>query len=373
MEAQNHTSEKNTVLITESSKNIEEILCKSIFNDFTTQVTKEKGVIIDICKDHETIILSSACLDSCTYIYKRYLEGKCSLHLLNHIDINEDGLDNDSIFRFTLFNLELFRKKSFRAKATYIANNTFSDVSKDQYKEIFDLELMEKAPLLYINLYRVIAFENQAALIRTFDLLGNFDKDTASSYLDSFLPFIIYADSGDSFCNSLISYYRKLDYAESAHKPLIFSFLNKIYGRMDGPTIEKISYNFYPIISYCLCEDEGGENIDLLDSYMEALPALTKNLNTIGIVIYSKILKNETYLKAFASKITEPGNKIELFYHDILLKVENLLENEDTTSIPGLELKRGVDQYVGFLQDNNIPDETSPMFDLLADNRTNNT
>jgi len=142
---------------------------------------------------------------------------------------------------------------------------------------------------------------------------------------------------------------------------------------MDGPTIEKISYNFYPIISYCLCEDEGGENIDLLDSYMEALPALTKNLNTIGIVIYSKILKNETYLKAFASKITEPGNKIELFYHDILLKVENLLENEDTTSIPGLELKRGVDQYVGFLQDNNIPDETSPMFDLLADNRTNNT
>jgi hypothetical protein len=74
MEAPIHTSKKNAVLITQSSKKIEEILCKSIFNDFTTQVAKEKGAIIDTCNEHETIILSSACLDSCTYIYKHYLE-----------------------------------------------------------------------------------------------------------------------------------------------------------------------------------------------------------------------------------------------------------------------------------------------------------
>jgi hypothetical protein len=365
MKAQNHTSEKNTVLITESSKNIEEILCKSLFNDFTTQVAREKEAIIDICKEHETIILSSACLESCTYIYKHYLETKCSLHLLNHIDINEDGLDNDSIFRFTLFNLELFSKKSFRAKATYIANNIFNDVSKDKYKEIFDLELMEQAPLLYINLYRVIAFENQTALIHIFDLLRNLEKDTISAFLNSFLPFIFYANSSESFCNSLIYYYKKIDYSKNEDKLFLFLFLNKIYGKMDAPTIQKISASLVPIISYCICEDDIGENIDLLDFYIKSLPSLTKNTLIVLIVIYSKIFRNLLYLKAFSPRITEPSNKCEHYYNETLLKVENLLEKKEISSKPGLQLKKGVDQYIGYLQDNNIPEEPTHMFDLL--------
>jgi hypothetical protein len=365
MEAQNHTSEKNTVLITQSSKKIEEILCKSIFNDFTTQVAKEKGAIIETCKAHDTIVLSSNRLDICTLVYKHYLQGECNLHLLQPIDINENGLDNESIFRFTLFNLELFRKKSFRAKATFIAKSTIGEIKKDKYREIFDVDSMDKAPLLYINLYRVIAFENQTALTRIFDLLKEFNKNTQSSYLDSFLPFIIYADAANSFCNSLITYYRQIDYTENDNKSFVFSFLNKIYQRMDGPTIQKIKHNFDPIICYCVCEDESGENVEMLDSYMESLPPLTKNLNVMGILTLAKIFRNEKYHDAFSSKMSEPGNKIEHSYHDILLKVEKLLKNEDTTSIPGLELKRGVDQYSGFLKDNNIPEETSPMFDLL--------
>jgi len=371
MNSQNHTSQKKTVLITDSAKNIEEILCKSLFNDFTNQLTKEKKAIIDICKEHDVIVLSTTSLDACTHVYKHYLEGECSIHLLNPIDIDEGGLDNESIFRFTLFNLEVFRKKSFRDKATYIANNTFRDISKDKYKEIFDLELMDKAPLLYINLYRVIAFKNQTALIRIFDLLRDFNKDTNSSFLDSFLPFIIYADSDNSFCNSLISYYREIDYTENEHKGFIFSFLNKIYKRMDYQTIQKISYNFYPIISYCLSEDDSGENVDLLDSYMEKLPQITKNLNTIGIVIYSKIFRNEKYHNAFSSKISEPGSKIECSCHDALLKVDNLLENEKAADISNFELKRGVDQYVAFLLHNNTLEGNSPIFDLLVDHPMN--
>ena len=134
---------------------------------------------------------------------------------------------------------------------------------------------------------------------------------------------------------------------------------------MDGPTIQKIVYNFHPIISYCACEDDSGENIELLDSYMESLPPLTKNLNIMGILTYAKIFRNERYHRAFASKVTEPTNKIEHSYHDMLLKVENLIENEDITSIPALELKRGVDQYALFLKDNKNPEEASPMFELL--------
>lgn len=365
MESQNNTSKKKTVLITDNTKNIEEILCKSIFNDFSIQLTEEKQELTDVCKEHEIIVLSTDCLDTCTHVYKHYLNGKCRLHILRPVDINEEDLDDDSIIRFVLFNLELFRQKSYRAKAIYISNRTFSDVSKDKYKEIFDMKLMDKAPLLYINLYRLTVFENQTALIRTFDLLEEFDKDTISAFSNSFLPFIFYANSSELICNLLISYYKKIDYTKNEHKKLIFLFLNKIYEKMDGPTIQKISYNFYPIISYCLCEDDTGENIDLLNSYMESLPPLTKNLNSIGIVIYSKICRNEIYHKAFSSKITEPGNKIEHSYHDTLLKVKNLLESDVTSSVPHLQLKKGVDEYIGFQQHNNIPEDPSPMFDLM--------
>ena len=134
MNSQNHTSEKKTVLITDSIKNIEEILCKSLFNELLIHLTKEKNAIIDICKAHDTIVLSTNRLDICTLVYNHYLQGECILHLLKPIDIDENGLDDESIIRFTLFNLELFRKKSFRAKATYIAKSTIGEINKDNYR-----------------------------------------------------------------------------------------------------------------------------------------------------------------------------------------------------------------------------------------------
>ena len=115
MNSQNHTSDKKAVLITDSVKKIEEILCKSLFNDLFIHLTREKNKVIDICKAHDTIVLSSNRLDICTLVYNYYLQGESNLHLLNPIDIDETGLDDESIFRFTLFNLELFRKRSFRA------------------------------------------------------------------------------------------------------------------------------------------------------------------------------------------------------------------------------------------------------------------
>lgn len=366
MESKDNTRKKKTVLITDSAKNIERTLCKSIFNDFSIQITKDEKALTNICKNNETIVLSTTCLATCTHVYKHYLNGKCSLHILHPIDIHEDSFDVESIHRFTLFNLELFRQKSYRAKALYILNNTFTDMSKDKCREIFDSELMNKAPSLYINLYRATVFENQTALIRTFVELRNFDKVTISAVLDSFLPFIFDANSIESFCNLLISYYIQIDYTKNEDKLLIFLFLNKIYEKMVVPSIQKISASFFPITSYCACEDATGENIVLLDSYMESLPPLSKNLNTIRIVIYSKIYGNEMYLKTFSSKLTEPGNKIEHSYNKTLRHVENVLENPQTPPIPRLQLKRGVDQYLVFVQDNNVPEEPSPMFDLLS-------
>ena len=365
MESTNNTRKKKVVLITDSAKNIEGILCKSIFNDFSTQVTKDEKALSEICKNNETIVLSTTCLTTCTQVYKHYLDEKCSLHILHPIDIHEDGLDDDSILRFTLFNFELFRQESYRAKALYILKNTFSDISKDKYIEIYDLELMNKTPSVYINLYRATVFENQTALIRTFVLLRDFDKDTISAALDSLLPFILDANSIESFCNLLISYYIQIDYSKNEDKRLIFLFLNKIYEKMVAPSIQKISASFFPITSYCACEDANGENIVLLDSYVESLPPLSKNLNTIRIVIYSKIYGNEMYHKAFSAKLTEPGNKIEHSYNNTLRHVENVLKDPQTPSIPRLQLKKGVDQYLVFVQDNYVPEEPSPMFDLL--------
>ena len=51
--------------------------------------------------------------------------------------------------------------------------------------------------------------------------------------------------------------------------------------------------------------------------------------------------------KLLLQKLLNP-KKIEQFYHDILLKVENLLENENTNTIPVRVEERGADQYVAF-------------------------
>lgn len=363
--ARNHMSKKNTVLITESSNKIEEILCKAIFDDFTTQLAKEKEAVLDICRENETIILSSACPDLCTYIYKHYLEEKCSLHLLNPIDINEDGFDNESIFAFTLFNLELFSKKSLRAKATYIANNSIDDIGKDKYEDIFNSELLDKAPLLYINLYRVIAFDKQTALIKIFDLLQGSEITKISTYLDSFLTILIKLDATKEFCEILIKYYEGIVYVQNKHKFLIFKFLNKIYANFNKTQLLKIRNWCGPILYYCLFEDDDGQYIDLLKSYVNSCPTVTMNLITVSVVIFAKLLGNHKYIEAFYSNLAQPKTKLEHSYQNLLLKIENLVDTQKLSDIPELELKRGVDQYIKFLKDNNKPDKCSPMFELL--------
>ena len=365
MNSQNHTSEKKTVLITDSIKNIEEILCKSLFNDLLIHLTKEKNAIIDICKAHDTIVLSTNRLDICTLVYKHYLDGKCNLHLLQPIDIDETGLDDETIFRFTLFNLELFGQRSLRAKATYIANKSIADIRKDKYEKIFHSELMDNAPFLYINLYRVIAFENQAALLKIFELLKELDDTKIAACLDSFLVLILNSNSINKFSETLINYYEDVDCIESPHKYLIFQFLNKIYRKINKSELLKIKNWLYPITSYCLSEDTEGKYIELLKMYNESLPKVSKNINCTRIVTYSRIFNAGKYFSAFCSSSIKPSNKLEENFNNTLLKVENLVDIQKLGGIPKLELKRGVDQYIKFLNDNKKPDKCSAMFELL--------
>ena len=365
MNSQNHTAKKKTLLLTDEPRTTEAILCRSLFGNFTTHVTNREVKLIDSCQEYDNIILSSDCIDTCTTIYNNYLLGKYRLHFLKCTDIVEEQLDNESIFAFTLFNLELFSKKSLRAKATYIANNSIDDIGKDKYRDIFNSELLDKAPLLYINLYRVIAFDEQTALIKIFELLKDLDDTKIATYLDSFLVLILNSNSTIKFSETLISYYEDVDCIESPHKYLIFQFLNKIYRKINKSEILKINNRLYPIISYCLSEDVEGEYVDLMNSYVNSFPADTMNLITNRIIIYAKVLGNHKYLEAFYSNLAQPKTKLEHSYQNLLLKIENLVDTQKLSDIPELELKRGVDQYIKFLKDNNKPDKCSPMFELL--------
>ena len=365
MKAQNHMSKKNIVLITESSNKIEEILCKAIFCDFTTQVAKEKEAVIDICKENEIIVLSTSCTDTTTEVYKHSIKGKLELRLLKEADVDETDLDDESILCFTLFNLGLFGKKSIRAKTSFLVNNTIGDVRSEGYENIFDLELMNKAPLLYLNLYRVIAFDNHRALIKIFDLLQGLEIAKISTYLDSFLTIIIKLDITTEFSEILIKYYEGIVYVQNNHKFLIFQFLNKIYANINKTQLIKIRNWCGPILNYCLFEDNDGQYVDLMNSYVNSCPTVTTNLITSSIVIHAKVLGNHKYIDAFYSKLAQPKSKLEHSYHNLLLKIENLVDTQKLGGIPELQLKRGVDQYIKFLQDNNKPAKCSPMFELL--------
>ena len=72
-----------------------------MFNDLQIQLTKEKNIIVDICSHWDE---PSCCPESKTekrtLVYKQNLDVKCNLHLLKPIDIDETGLDDESIFRY---------------------------------------------------------------------------------------------------------------------------------------------------------------------------------------------------------------------------------------------------------------------------------
>jgi hypothetical protein len=91
----------------------------------------------------------------------------------------------------------------------------------------------------------------------------------------------------------------------------------------------------------------------------------SRNLITTRIVIYAKVLGNHKYTEAFYSNLAQPKSKLEHSYHNLFLKIENLVDTQKLGDISELELKRGVDQYIKFLIDNNKPDKCSPIFKLL--------
>jgi hypothetical protein len=140
---------------------------------------------------------------------------------------------------------------------------------------------------------------------------------------------------------------------------------------MDEATVQKINYNSVPIISYCLSEDRNGEYVEMLKEFIRQRPSVSKNLLVLTIVIYAHIFRNENYSRFFSTKIEKPTNKYESMYHDVLRKVDILLKQNVTISIPPLQFKKGVDEYLMFLQGNFSPDTTSPLFHLLDNQSTN--
>jgi hypothetical protein len=367
MYSQKHTSEKKAVLITDSIKKIEEILCKSLFGNFTTHLISKKTQVNDICKSNKVIVLSTNSIETATEVYKHYINRKFELSLLKEVDIDETVLDDESILCFTHFNLKYFSKKSFREKLTFVKNNKICDLWNEECENILNFELTNEAALLYLNFYRVIAFDNQNALIKIFEILEDLEETKTSFVLDFYLKFIINLDFSKKFSEFLIKYYEDIDYVQHNHKYFIFLFLNKIYANINKARLIKIRNWCNPIIYYCLFEDTDGEYVGLMNSYNEDLPVVTKNLITITIVIYSKIIHSDKYLSFFNSHVTQASNKIEQNYHNILLKVENLIQDQKLDKINMLDLKKGIDQYIIFLNNNKRPDKCNIMFELLND------
>lgn len=353
--------------ISDKPNDIDGIVCQALFGEHTTQVIEQDQLIDEILGSCEVIILSSASKENCSLAYKSYLNNKCKFYLLKHLDFVEEGFSDDDIFKLMIYNLELFRRKSVRAKSNYITRESLKDINKSDYDKIFNIELLNKSPLLFTNLYRVIALEKQEPLTFIFSLLDEYDNEIKTSFLDSLVNIVFYAGSETPFCKTLIDHFLNIAYSESIHKFYIFLLLNKIYERMNETTIRNINFSHAPIISYCICKDPEGEYLNILNKFVEKHPPLTVNGTIIYILIYSKIFDNDKYFQEFKAKVKEPSSKNENAYHELFLKVEILLKEKEVSALPPLQLQEGVDQYIKYVLDKNSPEQPAVLFNLLVE------
>ena len=354
--------------ITEQPNDLLNIMCTAIFGECTTKIIEPGKKIDNLFDEYKALVLSSVSKENCTLAYKKHLQSKCSFYLLQHSDFNENTLDSDAIVRLTLYNLELFRIKSVRAKSKFLAKTTVDQIEKGKYSKIINQNLIDKFPLWYLHLYRVIAFKSNASLRHMFSELNGCDKEDFPALLDSILPFVFYVDSPILFCNILSEYYVDVYYKEDVNKFIVFLILTKFHERMDKQTFQKI--NSTPFADYCTSVDTNGDFLQTLEKFVNELPLVPKNIHTIHVVIYAKIFHNEKYDRFFSDKIEKPSNKFESVYYDVLQKVEIILQRNEANGIPPLELKKGVDQYRTLLQDKTTPDQPSPFFNLLLDRTT---
>jgi len=356
--------------ITDQTNDVVDIICRAIFGKCTTKVIEQDEPIEKVIEQYRVVILSSVSKKICTTAYKEHLAANGDLYLLNHLDFELDGIENEDIFRFTIFNLELFRRTSTRAKSKFIISQPIKSLNINEFNEKLNLSLIEKSPLLFPYIYQTIAFENRASLINIFDILEKQDSDSVNSLLEFFIIIIFYSNSHSSFCKTLIDYFKEINYLENKHKFYIFLLLNKIYGKMDPPTIQKINFNYMPAFSYCLMEDHKGEYLEVLQKFIDTHPPLTVNGSVILIIIYSKIFENERYFEEFAEMVQKPSSKNEIYYHDTLLKVEILLKEKRFLDLSYLQRKEGLEQYIMYLLDNHTPEEPSSFYDLLIKQST---
>ena len=353
--------------ISDEPNDIDGIVCRALFGEHATQVIEQNQLIDEIIGSYEVIILSSASKENCSLAYKSYLKNKCKFYLLKHLDFIEEGFSDDEIFKLLIYNLELFRRKSLRAKSNYITKESPKDIKKSDYDKTFNIELLYKSPLLFTNLYRVIALEKQEPLLLIFSLLDEYDNEIKTSFLDSLVNIAFYAGSETLFCETLIDHFYNIAYSESGNKFYIFLLLNKIYERMNETTIRNIRFSHAPIINYCTSKDLEGEYLYILNKFLETHPPLTVNGTIIYILIYSKIFDNDKYFQEFKAKVKEPSSKNENTYHELLLKVEILLREKEVSGLAPLQLQEGVDQYIKYALDKKTPEQPSLFFDLLLD------
>lgn len=349
----------------EQPNDIANIICRAIFGECTNKRIEHGQSIEKLIEKSKLLVLSSIGKENCTLAYKKHLLGDCSFYLLEHLDFEESNLEKDAVYRLTFYNLELFRRKSVRAKSKFISSTRVDQIEKENYIKIIDKKLIDKFPSWYLDLYRIIAYESEASLRQIFCELNECEKDEFSDLIDSIIPLTFYTGSPISFCNTLINYYLEIDYTNNVNKFSIFLLLTKFYEKIDRATIQKINSNSVPLVCYCLSDDKNGEYLEMLEKFIEGLPTVSKNLHIILIVTYAKIFQNETYDRFFCNKIDQPTNKYERIYCEVLQKVEILQKQNKLHGLAPLELKKGVDEYRMFLQDDFHPKQPSTFFNLL--------
>jgi hypothetical protein len=317
----------NTFLFTDEVNQNLEIVLNSVFPNikkFFFNSNKENQHYIEL-SGSDLVLIATKNRSLTTNLIKKVLDAGSKVKMPIALDFIEDDLPPSFIIKLALYGLEIKFKESVRERTKFILRNDLSDFKSIQgiYSDVFSTAQDEA--VFYLNCLRLFnSYENKQMEV-FLTQLKLFDTNKSKVF-----DFVIFKtiEQTKLFSENLVNYNNLNRFLHDKNEYLLISLklMELIYRRIKN-AIFKIN-NFVGSLLVLISKlDHDGRYIKIVETIIENDKSSGK-IHEYVVLMYAEVYNNTYYINQIGKVIKEPTNRVEEYYHSVVIKTQQLIANQ---------------------------------------------
>lgn len=338
--------ERKTLLISDKSNPITEIICQAVFPYLKILDSNDEGLQQTLAKkEFDSVILDTKSREVSTSVLLIHEKNNVDVIPYEFVDLDTSQLKSSTLSKLIFFELYRLRSKSLRQKVNLFSKTSLGNIS-DQFENENSIQKgVQIYPTMFYNLIKSINREDSDCFILFCRELNKLIPTPDSTYVAGVVNYLKQSQTeievARIFTKSIDSFFENSSF-EKVNEPIL-DFINRLVRCLETKMFKIKLFDYNTLLMFCAFDKRGKYN---LPQYIQDLTSeVSSRSNQIIQQTFSQIFSNDNYrLPAFSFDSKNASNWERCFYEssktflDILAKRKNITQNERFFLAKGLGL-----------------------------------